>query len=114
MSQNLTYKNWRLETDKDDILWVYFDRQGTSVNTLNREVMEEFAGIVEGLVTDQNHKGVIIASGKEKGFIAGADIAEFKKFTDINDAVALLRRGQQIFDRLESVSIPVVAMIDGF
>jgi len=108
------YKNWRLETDEDQILWVYFDRANSSVNTMNREVMEEFAGIVESIMVDTVHKGVIIASGKEKGFIAGADIAEFNKFRDINDAVALLRRVQQIFDRLESLKIPVVAMIDGF
>lgn len=114
MKKMMTYKNWRLQTDSDAILWVYFDKQNASVNTINREVMEEFAGIIESLYSDTTHKGVIIAAGKEKGFIAGADISEFNKFKDINDAVALLRRGQQIFDRLEGLPIPVVAMIDGF
>ena len=27
MNTTQTYKNWRLETDKDQILWLYFDKQ---------------------------------------------------------------------------------------
>ncbi|MDR3491774.1 MAG: 3-hydroxyacyl-CoA dehydrogenase NAD-binding domain-containing protein [Gammaproteobacteria bacterium] len=115
MSTMQTYKHWRLEEDaQDPILWVYFDKQGASVNTIDREVMEEFAGIIETLATDKEHKGVIIASAKKSGFIAGADISQFNQFSDIDDAVGLLRRGQKVLDSLEALKIPVVAMIDGF
>ena len=41
-----TYKNWRLETDTDQILWLYFDKQKASVNTLNHEVMGEFSALL--------------------------------------------------------------------
>lgn len=114
MKMTQTYKNWRLETDSDQILWVYFDRENASVNTINREVMEEFGRIVDGLVIDTAHKGVIIASGKKTGFIAGADISLFTKFRDIEQATDVLKQGQTLFNRLEALKIPVVAMIDGF
>jgi len=110
-----TYKHWRLETDKEDnLLWLYFDKQNASVNTIDREVMMELSDIVAELAKDTQHKGVILASGKKTGFIAGADISQFTKFKDIPEAVALLETGQDILNRLESLKMPVVAMIDGF
>ncbi len=114
MSTKQTFKNWKLSTDKDQILWVLFDKAGTSVNTLDQDTMEEFSQIVDLLAADKEHKGTIIASGKDKGFIAGADISQFAKFKDIQTATDLLSRGHDIFNRLENLDKPVVAMIDGF
>jgi 3-hydroxyacyl-CoA dehydrogenase/enoyl-CoA hydratase/3-hydroxybutyryl-CoA epimerase len=108
------YKHWRLETDSDKILWLYFDKQNANVNTMDREVMEELSDITDKLKNDTEHKAVIIASGKKTGFIAGADISQFTKFSDVDQAETLLRRGQMIFDKIESLKIPTVAMIDGF
>jgi len=109
-----TYKNWRLEADDDQILWLYFDKHNASVNTIDRKVMEEFSQIVDVLNTDTIHKGVIIASAKKNGFIAGADIAQFNQFKDIDEAVAMLRLGQDILNKFEKIRMPSVAMIDGF
>lgn len=108
------YKNWRLETDTDQILWLYFDKQNTSVNTIDRAVMEEFSSILDTLAHDTTHKGVIIASGKKTGFIAGADISQFTKFKDIEEATNVLTMGQHILDKLEALKMPSVALIDGF
>ncbi|MBV9575348.1 MAG: enoyl-CoA hydratase/isomerase family protein [Gammaproteobacteria bacterium] len=108
------YKHWRLEADKDDILWIYFDKQNESVNTIDQNVMEEFSNIIDALANNSHYKGVIIASGKKNGFIAGADISQFTKFKDIEEATLLLRLGQKILDKLEALKIPSVAMIDGF
>lgn len=107
-------QHWRLETDTDGILWLYFDKQHASVNTIDHEVMREFASIVDQLEHDTTHKGVIIASAKKSGFIAGADISQFTQFKDIEDSTAALTRGQAILNKLEALKIPVVAMIEGF
>lgn len=114
MSTISTYKNFRLESDEDQILWVYFDKQDAKVNTLNRDMMEEFSNILTTLENDTQHKGFIIASGKTTGFIAGADISQFNQFKDVQEAEALLKQGQHIFDRLEALKKPTVAMIEGF
>ena len=75
MSTTQLYKNWRLETDTDNILWLYFDKANSAVNTMNYDVMEELSHIVDVLANDQKHKGVVLTSGKKTGFIAGADIS---------------------------------------
>lgn len=114
MSDVQQYKNWRLETDTDQLLWLYFDKDKASVNTIDRDVMNEFSDILDSLSHDTHHKGVIIASGKKTGFIAGADIAQFTQFKDINDAHDVLVTGQHILDKLEALKLPTVALIDGF
>src|SRR5579863_10529081 len=108
------YKHWRLEADADQTLWLYFDKQNASVNTIDRSVMEELSNIIDSLAHENNYQGVILASGKKSGFIAGADISQFGKFKDIDEAVTLLRQGQLILNKLEALKIPTVAMIDGF
>ncbi len=114
MSRTQTYKHWRLETDVDQIVWLYFDKLNATVNTLDKEVMEELSNIIDELEHNATNKGVIIASAKRNGFIAGADISQFNKFSDIDEAVHLLKRGQHIFERIEKLNVPVVAMVDGF
>ena len=114
MSMTQIYKHWRLETDADQILWLYFDKQNSSVNTLDQAVMEELSSIIDALAHDHSHKGLILASAKKSGFIAGADIAQFTKFKDIDTAYLAVRQGQQILDNLEALKMPTVAMIDGF
>lgn len=108
------YKHWRLETDNDSILWLYFDKQNASVNTIDQAVMEELSSILDTLVNNAEYKGVIIASAKKRGFIAGADISQFTQFSDIDEAVHLLKSGQTILDKIEHLKMPTVAMIDGF
>lgn len=109
-----TYKNWRLESDADHILWLCFDKQNAKVNTLDKETMDELSTIIDSLANDPQYKGVIIASGKKNGFIAGADISQFNKFKDVDEAVLMLRKGQDIFEKISSLKIPSVAMINGF
>ena len=109
-----TYKNWRMNTDTDQILWLFFDKKGASVNTIDSEVMEELSDILDTLANDTTHKGVVIASAKKSGFIAGADISQFNKFAGIDEAVELLKKGQHIFQKIENLKMPSVAMIEGF
>ncbi len=108
------YNHWHLEEGDDQILWLLFDRKNASVNTINLEVMEELSDILSMLEKSHDYKGMVIASAKKQGFIAGADISQFDKFKNMEEAVHLLRSGQLIFDRLENLKIATVAMIDGF
>tara|TARA_R110000868_G_scaffold390329_3_gene659971 strand:+ start:71 stop:2110 length:2040 start_codon:yes stop_codon:yes gene_type:complete len=114
MTNQQAYQNWRLELDDEQILWLYFDKKNNSVNSIDFEVMDEFSRIVDELSTDRKTKGVVLLSAKKTGFIAGADISLFNKFKDINEATTLLKQGQAILSKLEALSIPTVALIDGF
>lgn len=107
------YQNWKLDIDPDQILWLTVDRHGSSVNSFNRDVVAELDSILD----DINHKtlvGVIIKSGKPSGFIAGADIEQFTKLKDTEEAFSLVRQAQQVFDKLAALPMPTVAMIEGF
>ena len=108
------YQNWWLELDKEQILWLHFDRDNSSVNTINQEVLKELSQILETTTHQNDIRGVVIRSAKSKGFIAGADIKQLTNFTDTDDAVAFIRYGQQVFDQLEQLKIPTVALIEGF
>ena len=65
-------------------------------------------------VESSGARAVVIRSGKDGGFVAGADITEFGGFRDVEQAYRLVRTGQQVFDRIEALPIPTVAAIHGF
>ena len=104
---------WKMERDAEGIVWLTLDKPGTSTNVLGRAILEELGGLVEPLAANPP-KGVVIRSGKPNGFVAGADIKEFTSFKSATDAYALIRAGQLVFDRLESLPCPTVAAIHGF
>ena len=107
------YQHWKLDTDKDNILWLTLDRAGKSTNSLSREVFDEFDKIIDAI--DENKiSGVVIRSGKKKGFIAGADISQFLDLKTEDEAFDLIRQAQIVLDKLEALSVPTVAMISGF
>lgn len=101
---------------KDDksIIWLGINRNGAAVNTINDEVLDELNEALQEISHDSDAKGLIIYSAKQKGFIAGADVKMFSQFKSPAEAVDFLRKGQTVFARLEALSMPTVAMIDGF
>lgn len=107
------YQHWRTELDSDNILWVIFDRADKNVNALNDEVLAELDELIDR-IPQFCAKGVIFVSGKDNGFIAGADIERFPELANINQAISFLRQGQKVFSKLEAIEVPTVAMINGF
>src|SRR3990167_11285825 len=111
--QEKTYQNFKLQTDASNILWLTVDRANASANSLSREVFDEL-NIVLDDIAKQKPAGVIILSGKKKGFIAGADISQFTHLKDTQEAFELIRQAQLVLDKLEALPMPTVAMIQGF
>ncbi len=108
------YQNWKLDLDANHILWLTVDRQGSNVNSLNRALLSEFDQILDEIKRDKEIKAVIIRSGKSSGFVAGADIEQFVHIKSEEEAFDLVRQAQLVFDKLDHLPMPVVAMIDGF
>jgi 3-hydroxyacyl-CoA dehydrogenase/enoyl-CoA hydratase/3-hydroxybutyryl-CoA epimerase len=107
------YRHWRLARDADGIVWLTFDKAGASTNTFSKDVMEELAAIVDRLAAERP-KGLVIRSGKGSGFIAGADVEEFAQIESVDEALAIVRRGWETFNRLAALPFPTVALIEGF
>ena len=110
---NDTARSWTLEQDAEGIAWLTLDKPNTSANVLSAAVLTELNERLAEL--ERAHpRGLILISGKKSGFIAGADIREFTGITDEAGGYALIRAGQQVFDRLEALPCPTVAAIHGF
>src|ERR1700686_3564795 len=107
------YRHFKLTRDSDGIAWLLFDRAGASANTLSADVIEEFDSVLAAL-ENQRPTGLVIRSAKKSGFIAGADVNEFRGATDPQAVEAAIGRAHAVIDRLDGLTIPTVAVIHGF
>lgn len=109
-------KDWRFSIDGENIAWAVFDREGESANSLGRRPIEELDAIIERVEAEaraKNVRGLVIISGKERGFVVGADIREFETFQNEQDVVNALKPVNALLDRIEKLPVPVVAAIHG-
>jgi enoyl-CoA hydratase len=83
------------------------------LNALNSEVIAGLQSAISQAAADESLRCVIVTGAGEKAFIAGADIGELVKLTPI-EGREHARRGQALLDRLERLSVPTIAAINGF
>ncbi len=106
------YRNWRVTRDKDDVAWAVLDKPGSSANTIDAEVLEELNTLLDRL--DQlRPKALVIRSGKRGGFVYGADIGQFRGIETAGAAAEAMTRAHAVIDRLEALTIPVIAVVHG-
>ncbi len=110
---NDTIIDWKRERDDDDILWLTLDKQGTDTNVLSVSVLEQLNSLLDE-INEQLPRAVVFRSGKPGGFIAGADVKEFLDVTTTQEALIMIKRGQSLFTRIESLRCPTIALIEGF
>jgi 3-hydroxyacyl-CoA dehydrogenase / enoyl-CoA hydratase / 3-hydroxybutyryl-CoA epimerase len=106
-------RHWILTREADGLADLVFDKAGTTTNTLSSEVFAELNQVLDELDCEPP-QGLIIESGKRNGFIAGADVDEFGTVKTEADAIALVKRGWDTFERLAAVTYPTLALIRGF
>jgi 3-hydroxyacyl-CoA dehydrogenase/enoyl-CoA hydratase/3-hydroxybutyryl-CoA epimerase len=109
----VTIDDWSTHTDEQGVLWLTLDLQGTDTNVLSSSVLDQLNALIDQITADLP-KAVVFRSGKSSGFIAGADVKEFLNVTNKQEALIMIKRGQNIFSRIESLPCPTVAMIEGF
>jgi 3-hydroxyacyl-CoA dehydrogenase/enoyl-CoA hydratase/3-hydroxybutyryl-CoA epimerase len=105
-------RSFRVET-RDGVAVLLLDEPDQSVNVIEPGAMGELEALLDRLAKDAAVKGVVIASGKKDGFIAGAKIELMQAVRTAEDARKLARDGQAGFDRLERYPKPLVAAIHG-
>ena len=109
----LRLRHWKPDRREDGVLVLHFDREGESVNAFSQDVLLELGEVLERLAIDPP-PGVVIASAKGSGFIAGADLREFQEFDRKGTVDDAIRRGQTVFQKLAELPCPTVAAIHGF
>ncbi len=107
------FAHWRPERDHDGIVWLRIDKSDGSANVLSRPVLEELAEAIAPYEKDPP-RGLVIHSGKQNGFVMGADINEFTTIETPEEGYRLIRLGQQVLDSVAALRCPTVAAINGY
>jgi len=109
-------KDWTVSVDFEGIAWAVIDREGESMNALGRRPTVELGKIVTAVedAPAGEVRGLVLMSGKESSFIAGADINEFESFDTEDKIKDVVKQTLELFDRIERLPVPVVAAIHGY
>lgn len=83
-----------------------------ALNALNLEILGEMNKALDEIEKNDNIY-VLIITGKEKAFIAGADIKEWNTLSPAK-AVEWSEKMQQVNNRIEDFKVPVIAAVNGF
>lgn len=105
--------HWRVEKDSDNLFWCYLDQKDATVNVLSAAVLREFAEALDQVIAGRP-AGLVIASGKDNGFISGADVSEFSHIENSEQALGMIEEAHALFNRLELQIFPTLALINGF
>ena len=107
------YKNFSVDTDVRGVTTIELDVPDRPMNVLTQDVMDELEQIVSGLERSINVRLVVIRSGKESGFLAGADVNVIAAIGSDAQADSLIQAGQSLFARIESLPMPKLVVIHG-
>ena len=83
-------------------------------NALNQATRWEIREAIEDIKKDKDVRVAIITGAGDKAFVAGADITEFKDATPVIMEERATTTGQQLFNDIEALPMPVIAMINGY
>lgn len=106
MNQNI---HFRIE---NEIAILTFDKVDSSANIFDRSTFDELQSHLD-TIEKSSVRGMVITSAKPSIFIAGADISEFSNLKDEEAIRSIVRRGQNLFNRISDLKIPTVAAIHG-
>lgn len=107
----MTWNNLLLE--KDGPVAVLTINRPKVLNALNGETVRELGEAIEQLERDSEVAVVIITGAGDRAFVAGADIAFMQNLTPM-EAREFAIMGQRVLSRIENLSKPVIAAVNGF
>ncbi len=83
-----------------------------ALNALNSTVLEELDQTLDSVDLD-TVRCLIVTGAGQKSFVAGADIGEMSTLTKA-EGEAFGKKGNDVFRKLETFPIPVIAAVNGF
>lgn len=91
---------------------ITFDRP-QSRNAMSAGMFEQLHEYCEEIDADEGVR-VVVLRGAGGNFVAGGDIGRFREFTSGEDGVAYEKETERVIGRLERLTKPTVAVVDGF
>jgi 3-hydroxyacyl-CoA dehydrogenase/enoyl-CoA hydratase/3-hydroxybutyryl-CoA epimerase len=104
---------FRIEPGSAGIVHLVMDDPARKLNVLSEAAIGDLESALGQLESRAEIKGVVLRSGKEGSFVAGADIDAIGSLTDPAQVMALVQRAHAAFSRLAALRVPTVAAIDG-
>ena len=101
-----------LTTLVDGIFTITINRP-EKLNALNAAVFLELDKAIDEVYNTAEIKSAIITGAGTKAFVAGADITEFAGLNK-QQAMAISKKGQDVFFKIENSKKPIVAAVNGF
>lgn len=102
-----------ITTSLENTILIITINRPDKLNALNKTVMQELGAAIDEVYTNPAIKSAIITGAGPKAFVAGADISEFQGLQH-EQGMALAKKGQDIFLKIEQSPKPIVAAVNGF
>lgn len=97
---------------EDGIALITFNRP-KALNALSTDLLQELSDALDEIAKNEDIRILILTGAGEKSFVAGADITELAKFNALQGK-NFAEKGQSIINKLQELSIPVIAAVNGF
>lgn len=97
---------------EQSVLWIILNRPHR-LNAFNDVLLEELADALDTAEKDPSIRCLVVTGEGDRAFSAGADVTMFPKATPTK-AEEFSRFGQKVFGKIEEMSKPVIAAINGF
>ncbi|HOJ03045.1 MAG TPA: enoyl-CoA hydratase-related protein [Bacteroidota bacterium] len=107
----MTFTNLLYEV-RDGVAVITVNRPD-KLNALNHDTLRELREAVLAAESDVNVDVLVLTGAGEKAFVAGADIKELSAQRAVSGQEFALY-GQEVFQRIESCTKPVIAAVNGF
>lgn len=111
MSESTCYESI-ITTNDNGVAWITLNRP-QRLNTLTFDMIDKMHSALDAFEKDNAVRCVVITGSGDRAFSAGADVTAFTDLTPVTAANASTR-GQAIFTRLETLSKPVIASMNGY
>lgn len=98
--------------EQKDMVGVITISREKALNALNSTVLEELDKTLDA-VNLEEVRCLILTGAGEKSFVAGADIGEMSSLSKA-EGEAFGKKGNDVFRKLETFPIPVIAAVNGF
>jgi enoyl-CoA hydratase len=102
-----------LLTSLDNGIFTITINRPDKLNALNKQVFTDLDAVIDEVYNNAEIKTALITGAGPKAFVAGADITEFGGLNK-EQAMALAKRGQDVFLKIENSKKPIVAAVNGF
>ncbi len=83
------------------------------LNALNRQLFDDLDNAIQKIELDKEIYALILTGIGEKAFAAGADIKELNESDGLSGKI-FSEYGSKVMARLENLTIPVIAAVNGF